>query len=98
MTLADAGYFAATLEDAPVASRWWCPRQDKHPYHKDQFTYERCAHRDRRSNLFGMRMESRCVCTGPLVLSGVSLLQGPRRLGEVLHDAVLVIAPGWPPP
>ena len=89
-----------TWKNAPVeASRWWCPRQDNGSSRTritrtsspmtSRATALR-AHRDRRSNLFvsSMRMESRCVCTGPLVPSvrrvqPSEFVQGPRRLGEV---------------
>ena len=64
------------------------------------------AHRDRRSTLFvsSMRMESRCVCTGPLVPSVRRVqpserVRGPERFCRSLaigpHDAVLRRHRAW---
>ena len=100
-TLADAGYFAGShLEECASRGQQVVVSEArqrflKDPYHKDQFTMTSRvtalrAHRGRRSrsSAYSMRMESRCVCTGPL---GPSVrraqpsesVQGPRRLGEV---------------
>ena len=102
MTLADAGYFAAShLEE--------CARRDqqvvvsesrqrflKDPYHKDQFTYNEpsdsftCPQGQTLKFIRippNIRMESRCVCTGPLRPSArcaqpSESVRGPKRLGE----------------
>ena len=102
MTLADAGYFAAShLEE--------CARRDqqvvvsesrqrflKDPYHKDQFTYNEpsdsftCPQGQTLTFIRippNIRMESRCVCTGPLRPSArcaqpSESVRGPKRLGE----------------
>ena len=99
MTLADAGYFAAShLEE--------CARRDqqvvvsesrqrflKDPYHKDQFTYNEpsdsftCPQGQTLNSIRNIRMESRCVCTGPLRPSArcaqpSESVRGPKRLGE----------------
>ena len=102
-TLADAGYGTpspgVTWKNVPAAvSRWWCPshRSGSSKTHitrtsspmTSRATVLR-AHRDRRSTLFvsSMRMESRCVCTGPLVPSvrrvqPSECVRGPERLAE----------------
>ena len=77
MTLADAGYFAAShLADAPVeVSRWWCPSHGNgssktHITRTNSPTTSRATalrvRRDRRSSSFvySTRTESRCDCTG----------------------------------
>ena len=82
MTLADAGYFAAShlaecdRRGQKVVVSEARQRFLQDPYHKDRFTYDehsdsfRCP-RDRRSrsSAYSMRTESRCVCTGLPVLS-----------------------------
>ena len=77
MTLADAGYFAAShvAECVRRGQQVVVPearqRFLKDPYHKDRFTYDEHSdalrvHRDRRSSspAYSMRTESRCDCTG----------------------------------
>ena len=99
-TLADAGYFAGShLEELPAAvSRWWCPSHGSgssktHITRTSSPMTSRAtalrAQRGRRSTLFvsSMRMESRCVCTGPLVPSVRRVqpserVRGPERLAE----------------
>ena len=79
MTLADAGYFAAShLQSAPVEVRkWWCQKPGSgsskaHITRTDSpMTSTATAsdvHRGRGSSFFvsNIRMESRCVCTEPL--------------------------------
>ena len=102
MTLADAGYFAAShLEECARRGQQVVVSEAKNNgSSRTRITRTSSpmtsratalrAHRDRRSNLFvsSMRMESRCVCTGPLVPSvrrvqPSEFVQGPRRLGEV---------------
>ena len=99
-TLADAGYFAGShLEECASRGQQVVVSESrrrflKDPYHKDQFTYDEQSDsftcpQDRRSTLFvsSMRMESRCVCTGPLVPSvrrvqPSECVRGPERLAE----------------
>ena len=80
MTLADAGYFAAShlaecaRRGQQVVVSEARQRFLKGPYHKDRFTYDehsdsfRCPQGQRLKFLRipTIRMESRCVCTGPL--------------------------------
>ena len=83
MTLADAGYFAAShLQECSRRGQQVVVSESrqrflKDPYHKDQFTYNEqsdsftCPQGDRRSSssVSNTPMESRCVCTGPRVPS-----------------------------
>ena len=82
MTLADAGYFAAShlaecdRRGQKVVVSEARQRFLEDPYHKDRFTYDEPATalrvpRDRRLRSFAssMRTESRCDCTGLQVLS-----------------------------
>ena len=88
-----------TWKNVPAAvSRWWCPSHGSgssktHITRTSSPMTSRAtalrAHRDRRSTLFvsSMRMESRCVCTGPLVPSvrrvqPSECVRGPERLAE----------------
>ena len=88
MTLADAGYFAASH----LAE---CDRRGQKRHgrfleaHKDRFTYDgEGVPRDGRlrSFAYSMRTESRCDCTGLQVLSvklpGLQSRPEPKRLGE----------------
>ena len=82
MTLADAGYFAAShlaecdRRGQQVVVSEARQRFLEDPYHKDRFTYEehsdsfRCPQgQTLASSAYSMRTESRCVCTGLQVLS-----------------------------
>ena len=78
MTLADAGYFAASMWQSATVEvrRWWCQRHDSgssetritRTYsHTTSTATASGVQRDRRSrsSAYSMRTESRCACTGP---------------------------------
>ena len=98
-TLADAGYFAGShLEECASPGQQVVVSESrqrflKDPYHKDQFTYDEqsdsftCPQGQTLHFVRSMRMESRCVCTGPLVPSVRRVqpsegVRGPERLAE----------------